>query len=547
MELKTIGKRLVTEPISAALTQGENGVNCMEIHTPRYLDGTDLSGYIFKIRGTSADGGLVEQVLERETGENEIILRWEVSLRFTAVAGALTLELSAISPDGAELVKFSAAEITIRETLEMPPVPSPDLFEKALNDISVLQETKLSAENLIAGNNISLTKEGKNVTIDSESIVIDDGNPSPENVYSSEKLEQEFIRRSEVGGLVQEAVDGMELPPATTTSLGCIRVGSNLSISSDGTLSALSSGSGEASGAIIDDGAVSVSTVYSSAKVEEDFAKKSDIDINKTYVDGELGKKADKVHSHAEYVTTESVSAFGDMKKSVYDKTGNGIVDNAEKVNGLTVLTAVPANAKFTDTVYGVATTAANGLCPKRTGTTTKFLRDDGTWAVPPNTTYGTATTSANGLMTAAMVTKLNGIATGANKYALPTASASVLGGIKVGSGLAISSGVLRATSGTATKLWAGNVNGGSSGTSSYTVTTPFTNFKYLVAYEEYGSTPIRVSTVIYSTLDRPFPTPGAGKFTLEYGNISLTDSKSFELSGMPANVTYWFCLCGIN
>ncbi|MBQ3558251.1 MAG: hypothetical protein IJA07_01900 [Agathobacter sp.] len=45
---------------------------------------------------------------------------------------------------------------------------------------------------------------------------------------------------------------------------------------------------------------------------------------------------------------------------------------------------------KTTDTTYGVVSTTSNGLCPKRSGTTTKFLRDDGTWAVPPdtNTTY---------------------------------------------------------------------------------------------------------------------------------------------------------------
>ena len=40
------------------------------------------------------------------------------------------------------------------------------------------------------------------------------------------------------------------------------------------------------------------------------------------------------------------------MLKSVYDSDGNGIVDNAEKVNGFTVETNVPANAEFTDTVY---------------------------------------------------------------------------------------------------------------------------------------------------------------------------------------------------
>ena len=35
---------------------------------------------------------------------------------------------------------------------------------------------------------------------------------------------------------------------------------------------------------------------------------------------------------------------------------------NATTVNGLTVQTAVPANAKFTDTTYGAASTSANGL-----------------------------------------------------------------------------------------------------------------------------------------------------------------------------------------
>lgn len=53
----------------------------------------------------------------------------------------------------------------------------------------------------------------------------------------------------------------------------------------------------------------------------------------------------------------------GNMLKSVYDINNNGVVDNAEKVNGLTVLTAVPANAKFTDTIY---THPTSSVCPSR-------------------------------------------------------------------------------------------------------------------------------------------------------------------------------------
>ena len=45
------------------------------------------------------------------------------------------------------------------------------------------------------------------------------------------------------------------------------------------------------------------------------------------------------------------------------DITGNAATaTNASKVNNLTVLTAVPANAKFTDTTYSAATESASGL-----------------------------------------------------------------------------------------------------------------------------------------------------------------------------------------
>ena len=134
------------------------------------------------------------------------------------------------------------------------------------------------------------------------------------------------------------------------------------------------------------------------------------------------------------------------------------------------------------NTTYGVVSTTANGLAPKRDGSTTKFLRGDGTWAVPPdtntvythptssgnkhipsggssgqilrwsadgtavwgednNTTYSAATQSAQGLMSAADKKKLDGIATGANAYTLPTAS-STLGGVKTTSTVTSTSGL---------------------------------------------------------------------------------------------------------
>lgn len=64
------------------------------------------------------------------------------------------------------------------------------------------------------------------------------------------------------------------------------------------------------------------------------------------------------------------------------------------------------------------------------------------------DTTYSAATTSAAGLMSAADKTKLDGIATGANNYTytLPNATSSTLGGVKIGSNITISSGTISLT-----------------------------------------------------------------------------------------------------
>ena len=61
------------------------------------------------------------------------------------------------------------------------------------------------------------------------------------------------------------------------------------------------------------------------------------------------------------------------------------------------------------------------------------------------DTTYENATTTAAGLMSSADKAKLDGIASGANAYSLPTASADTKGGIKIGSNLSMNGEVLNA------------------------------------------------------------------------------------------------------
>lgn len=79
------------------------------------------------------------------------------------------------------------------------------------------------------------------------------------------------------------------------------------------------------------------------------------------------------------------------------------------------------------DTTYGVVSKSANGLTPKLPDetSTTKYLRQDGTWVAPPNdnTTYSDATQTNHGLMSADDKKKLDGVEAGANNYVHPTGS----------------------------------------------------------------------------------------------------------------------------
>ena len=85
---------------------------------------------------------------------------------------------------------------------------------------------------------------------------------------------------------------------------------------------------------------------------------------------------------------------------------------DSRTVNGLTVETAVPRNAIFTDTTYDVfvksGSSAKSGLVPAPPGVagSVKFLREDCTWQVP----YENVTSTKDGLMSKEDKTKLDNV-----------------------------------------------------------------------------------------------------------------------------------------
>lgn len=92
--------------------------------------------------------------------------------------------------------------------------------------------------------------------------------------------------------------------------------------------------------------------------------------INNTLIPA-INKGNTDIQSQIDDTLTPAIEAR--MKTVTYDADGNGIVDNAEKVNGHTVEADVPASAAFTDTTYSQASASVTGIAKMygATGTAT--------------------------------------------------------------------------------------------------------------------------------------------------------------------------------
>ena len=139
--------------------------------------------------------------------------------------------------------------------------------------------------------------------------------------------------------------------------------------------------------------------------------------------------KLDGVASGANKYTHPTYTAKSSgLYKVTVDGTGHVSGTAAVVKSDITAL-GIPAQDTTYSNFVKSGSSAKAGLvpAPSTTAGTTKYLREDGTWTTPPdtNTTYSTATQSAQGLMSASDKTKLDGIATGANKTTVDSALSS--------------------------------------------------------------------------------------------------------------------------
>lgn len=165
---------------------------------------------------------------------------------------------------------------------------------------------------------------------------------------------------------------------------------------------------------------------------------------------GSDGSSTTVTDSDTKYtLPTATESVLGGVKTGANITNSSGTI-SLTKANVTAALGYTPPT-QDTNTwiaLKGATSSAAGtaGYAPApAAGASNRYLRSDGTWAVPPdsNTTYSNATSSTAGLMSSADKAKLDGIAPSANNYSLPDATTSVKGGVKVGSGLSVSSGTI--------------------------------------------------------------------------------------------------------
>ena len=216
---------------------------------------------------------------------------------------------------------------------------------------------------------------------------------------------------------------------------------------------------------------------------------------------------------------------------SVAGKTGAVTLEIADITGLQTALNGKQAAGNYLTSVPLATTSAIGGiqLGYTQSGKTYPVQLSSGKAyvSVPwENTTYSNATTDAAGLMSADDKSKLNGIAANANNYSLPTASASTLGGIKIGTGLTIdSSGVVSVTGQTVGTVTGISVNGGSKSPDSSGIIT-------LDNYWKSGD-----SRTANTVLSAPNGSNGAATFrALVAADIpTLTKSK---ISDFPTNVS---------
>lgn len=233
--------------------------------------------------------------------------------------------------------------------------------------------------------------------------------------------------KNKLAGIAASA-NNYSLPAATSSVLGGVKTSTGITNSS-GTISVTY-------GTTADTACQGNDSRLSNSRPASDVSAWAKASTKPTYTWTEITSKPSWIGSSKPTYTASEVGALASGDTAV----------NASKVANSFIFKVAGGSTEGTNlyTFNGSAAKTINVVA----GSNVTLTPTSGQLSISAkDTTYSVATTSANGLMSSAMVTKLNGIATNANNYSLPTATDSVLGGVKTGSNITNSSGTISLSS----------------------------------------------------------------------------------------------------
>lgn len=329
MELKVICKRLITQDLDENITEGEYGADIVGITVPRMYGNHDLSLFSFRLTAISKLNECVaEQVLSMDNIAAETIhLLWTVTSDFTAASGEVTLILAGIDSDNTVQIKFISQPVTINDDCRLEFIESPTILEQAYNQVQLEVQKAIdaaeraeeaasqpviipvAAENeiggILSGGDISVDEDGTATVNSVNGKTI--GTAVPENAVFTDTV--------------------YTLPVASSTKMGGVKSGNDITVSTDGFVTVNSVG-GKTVKTSVPQNAVFTDTVYTLPKASANTLGGVKIDNSSIVINskgiisatGISGESKETVNGNSSY-TIENAADYPLLGLNLYGKS----------------------------------------------------------------------------------------------------------------------------------------------------------------------------------------------------------------------------------